>query len=113
MSRKLGADAEQRAADFLAGLGYTILERNFTCKMGELDIIAQDADTVVFVEVRSRSSLSYGLAQETVVAAKRRKLVRTAQLYIQRHDLDCPMRFDVVALGPAGLEHFPDAFAAL
>lgn len=112
MSRRLGADAESRAASFLAGLGYEILERNFSCRMGELDIIARDGDTVVFVEVRSRSSLSYGLAQETVVAAKRRKLVKTAQLYAQARALDCPMRFDVVAFGPDGLEHFPDAFPA-
>ena len=112
MSRKLGAVAEQRAAVFLSGLGYRVLERNFTCRMGELDIVAQDGDTVVFVEVRSRASLSYGLAAETIVMAKRRKLIKTASLYAQARGLDCPMRFDVVAFGPEGLEHFPDAFPA-
>ena len=110
MSRELGDAAESRAAAYLAGLGYEILERNFACRMGELDIVAKIGETIVFVEVRSRSSVRFGLPQETVVAAKRRKLLRAARLYAQARGLDCPMRFDVIADGPEGLEHIEDAF---
>jgi putative endonuclease len=112
VSRRLGDAAETRAAEYLARLGYRILERNFTCRMGEIDIVAQLADTVVFVEVRSRASASFGSAQETIGWAKRRKLVRAAQLYVQARGLDCPMRFDVIADTPAGLEHIEDAFTS-
>ena len=112
MSRKLGDAAESRAAAYLANLGYAIIERNFRCRMDEIDIVARDGETVVFVEVRSRSSVAFGLPQETVVFAKRRKLRLAAQLYAQARALDCPMRFDVVAEGPSGLEHFEDAFGA-
>ena len=110
MSRRLGDAAEARAAAYLAAHGYQIVERNFRAKVGEIDIIAKDGDTVVFVEVRSRSSAAFGLPQETVGAAKRRKLQLTAQLYVQARGLDCPMRFDVIAEGPEGLEHIEDAF---
>lgn len=112
MSKSLGDAAEDRAAAFLAAKGYRIVERNFRAKVGELDIVAKDGDTIVFVEVRRRSSVSFGLPQETVVFAKRRKLIRAAQVYAQARGLDCPMRFDVIADGPAGLEHIEDAFSA-
>lgn len=110
MSRQLGDAAESRAAAYLQGRGYEILERNFVCKMGELDIVARQGETVVFVEVKSRASAKFGLAQEAVVSSKRRKLLRAAQLYAQLRGLDCPLRFDVIAEGPDGLEHFEDAF---
>ncbi|MDE2038700.1 MAG: YraN family protein [Elusimicrobia bacterium] len=109
-SRELGDQAEERAAAYLAGRGYRILERNFRCRMGELDIIARSGDTVVFVEVRRRSSARFGLPQETVGPAKRRKLLRAAAFYAQQRGLDCPQRFDVVAEGPDGLEHIENAF---
>lgn len=112
MSRELGAAAESRAAAYLAGLGYEILERNFTCKMGELDIVARSGDTVVFVEVKSRASAAYGAAQEHVTAAKRLKLLRAAGYYVQRRGLDCPLRFDVIADGPDGLSHIENAFGS-
>lgn len=110
MSRLLGKSAEDRAVAFLAGLGYEIVERNFTCKMGELDIVARKDGTVVFVEVKSRAETKFGLAQEAVVFTKRRKLLRAAALYAQLKRLDCPQRFDVIADGPDGLEHIEDAF---
>ena len=112
MSKAAGDEAEARAAAYLESRGYRIVERNFRAKVGELDIVAQDGDTVVFVEVRSRSGTSFGLPQETVVASKRRKLIRAAQVYAQARGLDCPLRFDVIADGPAGLEHIEDAFTA-
>lgn len=112
MSREAGAIAESQVALFLAGLGYRIIERNFFAKTGEIDLIARDGETVVFVEVKSRSSSAYGLAQEFVGRAKRRKIIKTAMVYIQRRALDCPMRFDVVAVAGGVIEHIPSAFDA-
>ena len=112
MSRSLGDAAEDRAAAFLAGRGYRIIERNFRAKVGEIDIVAMQGEVVVFVEVRSRAGTAFGLPQETIGRDKRRKLLRAAQVYAQARGLDCPMRFDVIAEGPGGLEHFEDAFGA-
>ena len=110
MSRILGKSAEDRAVAFLTGLGYEILDRNFTCKMGELDIVARKDGTVVFVEVKSRARTKFGLAQEAVGGLKRAKLLRAAALYAQLKRLDCEMRFDVIADGPDGLDHIENAF---
>jgi putative endonuclease len=112
VSRALGKAAEDRAAAYLAGLGYEIVERNFTCKMGELDIVARKDSVVVFVEVKSRAESRFGLAQEAVGGLKRRKLLKAAALYAQLRRLDCPQRFDVIADGPDGLTHIEDAFGA-
>ena len=110
MSRPLGDEAEDRAAALLSAKGYEIIERNFVAKVGELDIVARRGEFVVFVEVRSRANTRFGLPQESITEAKRRKLIKTALLYAQVRGLDCPMRFDVVAEGPDGLEHIEDAF---
>ena len=110
MSRALGGEAEARAAALLESKGLRILERNFVAKVGELDLVARDGDTVVFVEVRSRGRSAFGSALESITPAKLRKLIKTAQYYAMIKRLDCPMRFDVVAESPAGLEHLPNAF---
>ena len=110
MSIEKGAEAEREAEAFLKAKGFKILERNFRLRMGEIDLIARDADVVVFVEVRARSSNAFGTPQETVTMAKRRRIIRTAQAYVQRHALDAPMRFDVVARSHEGMLHIPDAF---
>lgn len=112
MSREKGFQAETVAAEFLKGLGYSIRERNFNCRMGEIDIIAQDGETLVFVEVKARASAAFGLPQETVTFSKRRKIIKTALLYSQRERLDCPMRFDVVAIQNGAVEHISGAFDA-
>lgn len=80
LSRSLGAAAEDRAVAYLVGLGYEILDRNFTCKMGELDIVARKDGVVIFVEVKSRAHTRFGLAQEAVVYGKRAKLLKAAAL---------------------------------
>ena len=112
MTKDLGDAAEERAVSFLKARGYAIVERNFRGKVGELDIVAKDGDTIVFVEVRSRSGSRFGEPQESITAAKRRKIVKAAQLYAQARGLDCPMRIDVLAESPSGFEHFEDAFGA-
>ena len=112
MSTQKGERAERAAEEFLKSRGWRILERNFRTRFGEIDLVARDGDTVVFVEVRSRSSSAFGAPQETVTAAKRRRLIKTAQAWAQRRGLDSPMRFDVVALSPEGTLHIPAAFDA-
>jgi len=93
---KLGEDI---AAGHLTGAGYEILERNFRCPLGEIDIVARDRETLVFVEVRSRRTDSYGSPLESVGFAKQKKLSLVAAYYLNRHDLHLmKARFDVVAV---------------
>jgi putative endonuclease len=104
-----GKEAEQRAVDYLCGCGYRIVERNFRCKLGELDIVALDGDTLVFVEVRSRQSARFGTALESVSPAKQRQVARVAQVYLTKHGPRL-CRFDVIGITGADLTHVPDAF---
>ena len=111
MSRALGAQAEARAAEFLQRKSYRLVDRNWTCKGGEIDLVCLDGDTLVFVEVRARSSSSHGTPLETVVDLKRRRLIRAASIYLhvkKREDSAC--RFDVVAISGDTVEHIEDAF---
>lgn len=78
-----GSQGEAQAAEYLLGLGYTILQTNWRCRRGELDIIAQDGATLVFVEVRTRSSARLGSPEESVTVAKQRRLAELAQIYLQ------------------------------
>ncbi len=113
--QQAGAQAESLAAKFLQSRGFKILEKNFRCKMGEIDLIAQDGGDLVFVEVRSRSSSTYGLAAETIGWAKRRRIIKTALFYLQSRGLDfgrCAARFDVVAFDAGSISHIPGAFDA-
>ena len=112
MSQELGARAERAAEEFLKERGFQILERNFRTRFGEIDLVARDGDTVVFVEVRARSSDAFGTPEETVGRTKRRRLIKTALAFAQSRGLDAPQRFDVVALSAAGVTHIPDAFGA-
>jgi len=113
VSRALGALAEARAAEFLERKAYRIVDRNWTCRGGEIDLVCLDRDgTLVFVEVRARSSSSHGTPLETVVDLKRRRLLRAAEIYLhvkKRHD--CACRFDVVGISGDVIEHVEDAFA--
>ncbi len=107
-----GKKAEDLAAEFLRSKGLTILDRNFRAKVGEIDVVAQDGEEVVFVEVRSRASASFGGAAASVDAAKRRNLIRAANLWLQMRGWEGGCRFDVVAIDGGALEHLPAAFNA-
>jgi putative endonuclease len=103
--RDLGAFGERLAAAHLEAKGYRIRERNFRCREGEVDIVAEDGDCLVFVEVRTRRSKALGTAAESVTAAKERRLVAVARAYLQeRESLPANQRIDVVAveLAPQG-----------
>ncbi|MGB8454758.1 MAG: YraN family protein [Anaerocolumna sp.] len=98
--RAVGAKQEQVAADYLRENGYLILESNFRCRTGEIDVIAKDDGYLVFVEVKYRKNTAKGLPQEAVDLHKRQKITRTAQFYILRNHIpaDIPCRFDVVTI---------------
>jgi putative endonuclease len=94
-----GSAAEARAVELLVRRGYQIVERNFRCGSGELDVIARDGDVLVFVEVRSRASDSRGHAAETVDSRKQRQVAKVAMHYIGLRDpVFVKSRFDVVAI---------------
>lgn len=106
-----GNTHEARAAEFLAAKGYTILARNVRYRAGELDLVAQDGATLVFVEVRSRFDAEHGHAAEMVDAHKRRQVARVARLYIETtHTPFRRTRFDVVAITGTTLDHLEDAW---
>jgi putative endonuclease len=107
-----GQRAENLAAAFLQAKGFAILERNFRAKVGEIDLIAKDGDEIVFVEVRARASRDFGGAAASVGAAKRKKLIRAARLWLQVRDWDGACRFDVITVDGGRLEHLPAAFDA-
>lgn len=105
---------EEAAARYLQGAGLVIEDRNYRCRLGEIDLIARDGNTLVFVEVRYRRNNRYGTAGATVDARKQRKLLATADSYLQQFKLECPCRFDVVAIeGDAqNIQWIRDAFGA-
>jgi putative endonuclease len=108
-----GARAEALAAQFLVARGLAIVERNFRRRCGELDLVARDGDTLVFVEVRLRRSRDYGGAAASITAAKRARLLAAASLYLARLSKPPPCRFDAVlldALDPARIEWLTDIF---
>lgn len=98
--RAVGARHEEEAARYLEQQGYQILERNFFSRYGEIDLIAKDKDTLVFVEVKYRSGASFGDPAEAVTAKKQERIRKTARYYLCAHQLseDTPCRFDVAAV---------------
>jgi putative endonuclease len=100
--QRLGVVGEELAAAALAARGYAILERRYSTERGEIDIIAEDGDTLVFVEVRARATGAFGRAAESVTAAKQRQVARMATEYLSRHAItNRACRFDVVAVDQA------------
>jgi len=100
-----GARGENLACAFLARNGYRVIERNYRCRQGEIDIIAQQGETLVFVEVRARTGGAYGTPEESITAAKKQRLRQVADHYVQHRDnLPEARRIDVVAvrLGQGG-----------
>jgi putative endonuclease len=118
--KSLGRRGEDAAARFLRSLGYVIVARGHRDKIGEIDLIAVDGRTVVFVEVKTRTGDQKGTPAEAVDLDKQRRLTRLAAAYLKRHDLlECKARFDVVAVTwPARnrkpqIAHIKDAFEAV
>lgn len=96
--RLLGTDGEALAAEHLEGLGYRIVAKDCKLALGQLDLVALDGQTLVFVEVKTRAGVGFGLPQESVGAHKIRKLQQLAQSYLKRWPHRGPVRFDVIGL---------------
>jgi putative endonuclease len=116
--RQFGDRGEGLAVQLLERAGYTVLERNFSCRFGEIDIIATQGELHCFVEVRARATDVWGEPVASVVNAKQRKVVSSTIYWLQRQRLleRVPVRFDVIQVigrGPdARVEHIPGAFDA-
>ncbi len=114
-TREKGRRGERLAVRFLKKRGFRVLELNYRKRIGEIDVVAQDGDELVFVEVRTLTGPVRHTPEETIRPEKQRRLSRTALAYIQEKGLeDRPARFDVIAVefepgGPV-LRHIPDAF---
>lgn len=114
MNKKIiGSFGEEIAAEYLKGVGYKILKRNYYVKGAEIDIIARDGKTVVFVEVKARENLNFGYPAEAVTKSKRHKIAMAAECYIvQNRIADGEFRFDVVEVLGGEVNHIKDAFYA-
>jgi len=116
--RALGIRGEDLAVRYLKKKGYKIIERNYRCQWGEIDLIAHHKGTLIFVEIKSRSSSGFGLPQDAVDRFKQEKLIQAAKAYMAEHYVyeTIPARFDVVAvrLTPSGpeMELIKNAFLA-
>ena len=113
--KEVGALGEKAATAFLKRSGYSILHKNFKCKLGEIDLIAKDGRVIVFVEVRTRFTSTYGSPIESILWRKRKKITMLANFYITKFGLENEnFRFDVVSVtkddGHLNIELIKDAF---
>ncbi len=111
--RSVGTQYEDAATEYLQSKGYEILARNFHARKGEIDIVARDGDTIVFVEVKYRKSdREYGGPLAAVGKSKQQRIHYAALHYIARNRIDefSPFRFDVIAITPTCIQHYKNAF---
>lgn len=103
--RELGDWGEDRAVLFLRLHGYAIVERNYRCRQGEIDIIARKRGVIAFIEVKLRKNAEHGEAKEFVTYAKQRRILTAAQIWLASNDIDLQPRFDVIEIyAPDGME---------
>ncbi len=107
-----GKAAEDAAATYLAGQGLRLVERNWRCKGGEIDLIMRDGKVLVFVEVRARGSSRFGGAGASITGLKQARLIHAARLYLSALGAPPACRFDAVLLDGAKLSWIRDAFQA-
>ena len=94
--REIGNIGEDKVCGYLDSLGINIIKRNYSCRYGEIDVIANDKGTIVFIEVKTRSNKNFGTPSESVTIAKQQKIIKTAKNYAIREKLtECDFRFDV------------------
>ena len=109
--RETGSLSERAAGQFLQQKGYRIIQYNYRCRVGEIDIIAEDGDTLVFCEVKYRRTEKYGTPLEAVGYVKQRTIARCAQYFLLEHHVtERKCRFDVVGISPEKITHIENAF---
>ena len=111
----LGKEGEKLALEFLEKNGYSILEKNWTFQKAEIDIIAQKEEILAIVEVKTRSTIDFGLPQDFVKPKKIQLLVKAVNEYVTKNDLDLNIRFDIIAIHKDKsqkfvIEHLENAF---
>ena len=107
----LGRAGEIKSAEYLKKKGYKILDTNYRTAVGEIDIIAEDGEVLVFIEVKTRSSDEYGAPSEAVNLKKQEKYYKTASLYLQKHKkTQSQCRFDVIEIENGQINHILNAF---
>ena len=113
--RRLGSTEEEAAADFLDKLGYNIITRNFRCRQGEIDIIAEAEGILCFIEVKYRSSIRAGSPGEAINYKKQQIIYKVAEYYIYKNGLsfEMPCRFDAVIIEGENIKLIKDAFGGL
>ncbi len=114
----IGKQGEDLATEFLEKQGYRILERNFVHNKKEIDIIAQDKNTIVFVEVKERATDIFGEPFEAVNLRKQKRIINVADSYIRKHNIDLESRFDIISIVKSPNEetkilHIKDAFTPI
>jgi len=111
VSRRIGNDAEDRAAQALSDTVYEILARNYNCRFGEIDIIAKQGDYICFVEVKYRNPSGYGTAVDAITNSKMNKILRTAKQYLYETDNQvADYRIDAVIMDGDGVEIMSDIY---
>ncbi len=109
----LGQAGEDAALQYLMRQGLVLVERNFRCKQGEIDLIMQERGDLIFVEVRKRAYIHYGGAAASVTPAKRARLISAAKLYLQRYKTIPACRFDVVAIDDGAISWLKNAIETI
>ena len=109
----LGEKGETIAKDYLVEKNYVILEKNWTYLKAEIDLIAQKDDVIIFVEVKTRSSINFGPPESFVSEKQQKRIVLAANEYIQKNDIQSEARFDIISIiigNKGGIKHIEDAF---
>lgn len=111
-AQQQGRESEDQAQHYLCQHGLSIIEENFRCKCGEIDLIMRDGDTLVFIEVRYRKSNIFGGALQSIGTNKQRRIRQTAMFYLQQHRLfeKTAARFDVLAMSANDIQWIKGAF---
>lgn len=114
-NREVGSSYEQKAAEYLRQKGYSILERNFRCRLGEIDLIGRDGAYLCFIEVKFRSGIGKGYPAEAITPAKIRRITKTAQYFMLMNKLaqNTPCRFDLVLILDNDITLIKNAFDAI
>ena len=114
--REIGSFGERKAEEYLNSLGFRTVRKNFTCRFGEVDIIAEDGKYLVFAEVKLRKNDMHGSAAEFVTPAKQKKIRKTAEYWLYCNETELQPRFDVIEIyteagsGEIKINHIDDAF---
>ncbi len=105
-----GKDGEEKACNYLKSKKYKILEKNYRCLYGEIDIIAKYNNTLVIIEVKYRKSAKFGKGYEAVNYTKQQKIIKTLQYYINEKNVKMPVRCDVISIDDNEITHIENAF---